>query len=131
MLQKIGRGCSLFGIFYKAPTNKVDKLRTPLVRFSKARRWFSRDHKYRSHRVNVAVRRFALGHFQGGDTQRPYVGHAIVTNFLYHLGRHPERCTNDRVTFRHGILRKKQSQLKDQLQCFCCKIIFFQMSAHR
>ncbi len=44
------------------PGNEVDKLWRPSIGLTERRRRFGGDHKNGSHRVDVAIRRFTLGH---------------------------------------------------------------------
>lgn len=56
-----------------------------------------------SHRMEFRVRGLPFGELDGRDAQRPDVRFAVVARLLYHLRRHPERCTDKRVPLARRI----------------------------
>jgi hypothetical protein len=57
--------------------------------------------------MNFGVGRFALGHLNARDAQRPDVCAAVIANLLDHLGRHPKGCANHLRREREGREEKK------------------------
>lgn len=56
----------------------------------------------------VSVWRLPLRHLYGRYSQRPDVSQTVVADLLYDLWGHPERRADDRVSLRHGVLRRGQ-----------------------
>lgn len=69
------------------------------------------------HGVDVSVGRFALGHLQGRDAQRPDVCNAVVANLLDDFRCHPERGAYHRVPLGHGVLNR-QGHIQTVIQQF-------------
>lgn len=66
------------------------------------RRGVLRYEKENFHRVDIGVGGLSIGQLKCSDTQRPYVGLAVVARLLDHLRSHPERRSNKGVLLRHG-----------------------------
>lgn len=117
-------------VLHQTLTDKVPEGVGPEVRGREGRGWVGGDHedglKKQSHAltwgrglvkgadsapsfthphgVDVGVGRFALGHLQRRDAQRPDVGHAVVADLLDDFRRHPEGGADHRVPLGHGVL---------------------------
>lgn len=59
------------------------------------------------HGMYVSVGRLSLRHLYDRYSQRPDVSHTVVADLLYDLWGHPERRADDRVSLRHGVLRRR------------------------
>jgi hypothetical protein len=86
------------GIPLQAKSYKI--LKWPGERSLKHRRWVLRNKKENFHRVQLRIRRFSLGEFNGRDAQTPYVGLMVVAGLLNDLWTHPVRRPDKRVFLR-------------------------------
>ena len=99
----------MLGVDSETELNEVVKLVTEFLGFGEAFCWVLLDDEHCPEGVNMGVRRFAFGHFDGGDAKRPNIGLFVIFRFGYYFWTHPEGRADDGVFVCQGMQQLRRN----------------------